>query len=374
MHRIGYDSKRIFNNFTGLGNYSRTLLRNLTSFHPDEEYFLYTPKVSRTPQTQFFLDSPMFTVRTPTKSRRLLWRSWRQTADLVKDKIDLFHGLSHEIPFGLPKTGIPTIVTIHDLIFRHYPEQYKWLDCKIYDRKFRYACENSDLIIAISESTKRDIIQFYGIPEEKIIVIYQSCHEGFMLEKPASARAAVLEKYSLPQEFMLYVGSLIERKNLLGLVEAIAALPQNTRLPLVVVGQGDEYKRRVQQRAKELGVLDQLIFIKPTFAELPALYQQAQLFVYPSYAEGFGIPILEALFSRVPVLTSNISSLPEAAGPGGYLVDPGNAEEMVEGITALLTDENLREKKIEAGFQYAQQFTGEILTEQLVSTYKRLLV
>ncbi len=374
MHRIGYDGKRIFNNFTGLGNYSRTLLRNLTSFHPDEEYFLYTPKVSRTPQTQFFLDSPMFTVRMPVKSQRLLWRSWRQTADLVKDKIDLFHGLSHEIPYGLPATGIPTIVTIHDLVFRQYPEQYKWLDVKIYDRKFRYACENSDLIIAISESTKRDIMQFYGIEEEKITVIYQSCHEGFMLEKPASARKAVLEKYALPKDFMLYVGSLIERKNLLGVVEAMAVLPQNIKLPLVVVGQGDAYKKRVQQRAQELGVLDQLMFIQPTFAELPALYQQAQLFVYPSYAEGFGIPVLEALFSGVPVLTSNVSSLPEAAGPGGYLVDPGSPEEMKEGMVSLLTDQALRKEKIAAGYQYAQQFTGEVLTEQLVSVYKSLLV
>lgn len=373
MHRIGYDAKRIFNNFTGLGNYSRTLLRNLTSFHPDEEYFLYTPKVSRTPQTQFFLDSPMFTVRMPAKSRQILWRSWRQTADIVKDKIDLFHGLSHEIPYGLPATGIPTIVTIHDLVFKHYPEQYKWLDVKIYDRKFRYACENSDLIIAISESTKRDIMQFYGIAEDKIRVIYQSCHEGFMLEKPASARNAVLEKYALPKAFMLYVGSLIERKNLLGVVEAMAGLPPALKLPLVVVGQGDGYKKRVQQLAQERGVLDQLIFIQPTFAELPALYQQAQLFVYPSYAEGFGIPVLEALFSGVPVLTSNVSSLPEAAGPGGYLVNPGSAEEMKEGMVSLLTDQALRKEKIAAGYQYAQRFTGEVLTEQLVSAYKSLL-
>jgi glycosyltransferase involved in cell wall biosynthesis len=194
-----------------------------------------------------------------------------------------------------------------------------------------------------------------------------------MVEKPASARNAVLGKYALPKDFMLYVGSLIERKNLLGVVEAMAALPPDVKLPLVVVGQGDAYKKRVQQRAQELGVLDQVIFIQPTFAELPALYQQAQLFVYPSYAEGFGIPVLEALFSGVPVLTSNVSSLPEAAGPGGYLVDPGSAEAMKEGMVSLLTDQALRKEKIATGFQYAQQFTGEVLTEQLVSAYKSLL-
>ena len=135
---------------------------------------------------------------------------------------------------------------------------------------------------------------------------------------------------------------------------AMAGLPQNVKLPLVVVGQGDVYKRRVQQLAQERGILDQLIFIQPSFAELPALYQQAQLFVYPSYAEGFGIPVLEALFSGVPVLTSNVSSLPEAAGPAGYLVDPGNAEAMKEGMVSLLTDQALRKEKIAAGYQYAQ--------------------
>jgi glycosyltransferase involved in cell wall biosynthesis len=373
MHRIGYDAKRLFNNFTGLGNYSRTLLDNLAAFHPDEAYFLYTPEVVRNERTQFFLDSPMFTVRMPTKGRRLLWRSWRETANIVEDKIDLFHGLSHEIPIGLSGTGIPSVVTIHDLIFRHYPEQYAWADRQIYDWKFRYACENSDLVIAISQSTKQDIMTFYGIPEEKIVVIYQSCHEGFMVEKSESVRLAVREKYGLPNDYMLSVGSLIERKNLLGIVEAMAQLPADLNLPLAVVGNGSAYQKKVVTRATELGILDRLHFIQPDFEEFPALYQGARLFVYPSYCEGFGIPVLEALFSRTPVITSNVSSLPEAAGPGAYLVDPSQPADLAQGMIRLLTDEALRTEKIEAGYQHAQQFTADILTEQLVNVYQRLL-
>ena len=372
IHRIGFDAKRLFNNFTGLGNYSRTLLRNLSEYHPDEAYFLYTPKVQRTSQTQFFLDSPTFNLRVP-RPTQLLWRTYGMIKDIKRDKLDLYHGLSHEIPVGLPDLGIPTVVTIHDLIFKHYPKQYAWFDRQVYNQKFRYACENSDMIIAISESTKRDVVEFYGIPEEKIRVIYQSCHEGFMVEKNSSAKEAVRDRYGLPSEFLFYVGSLVERKNLLGIVEALAQLPNDLQLPVVVVGSGPQYKRRVLNRAQELGVADKLLFIQPEFAELPALYQQAQAFLYPSVYEGFGIPILEALFSKTPVLTSNISSLPEAAGPGATLVDPYNAAEMAAGIESILTDTEARTQQIAAGYEHAQQFKGEQLTAQLVEAYRFLL-
>jgi len=370
MFRIGYDAKRLFNNFTGLGNYSRTLLRNLALYYPDDDYFLYTPKVVRTEQTQYFLDSPMFNVKLPAQQRRFLWRSWGIKKDLQRHKIGLYHGLSHEIPFGIRKTGIPTIVTIHDLVFKHYPEQYPWIDRQLYDLKFRYACEQSNLIVAISESTKQDIIRFYGIAPEKIKVIYQSCHEGFLVKKTPKARAQVLEKYALPAQFMLYVGSLIERKNLLGIVAAMRLIPPDQRLPLVVVGQGEAYRARVVEQARKDGLLDLLIFIRPAFADLPALYQQAALFLYPSFCEGFGIPILEALFSETPVLTSKVSSLPEAAGPGSLLVDPADPAAIAAGITAILGDEARRQQMITTGYAHAQAFRGEVLTQQMMAAYK----
>ncbi|MEZ4987094.1 MAG: glycosyltransferase family 1 protein [Saprospiraceae bacterium] len=217
MYRIGYDAKRLFNNFTGLGNYSRTLLRNLAAYYPDEEYFLYTPTIKRHDQTRYFLDSPMFNVHTPSGMQRLLWRSRGVVNDMARHEVELYHGLSHEIPQGLGKKGIPAVVTIHDLIFKHYPEQYRWWDRQVYDYKFRYACEQSQYVIAISESTKQDVMAFYGIPEEKIRVVYQSCHEGFMVKKPLKTQEAVITKYGLPPDFFLYVGSLIPRKTCWGL-------------------------------------------------------------------------------------------------------------------------------------------------------------
>lgn len=373
MHRIGYDAKRLFNNFTGLGNYSRTLLRNLATYYPDEEYFLFTPTIKRTDQTKYFLDSPMYSVQMPANIRRLLWRSWGMTKDLHRHKIDLYHGLSHEIPYSLRGSGIASVVTIHDLIFKHYPEQYQWTDRLIYDQKFRYACDHADHIVAISESTKQDIMHFYGTPEEKITVVYQSCHEGFITQTTAKAQNRVLEKYQIPDTYLLYVGSLIARKNLLGIIEAMRRLPTDLQLPLVIVGRGEAYKKQVIELAARYHISHLLHFIAPAFADLPALYQHAQIFLFPSFYEGFGIPVLEALFSETPVITSNVSSLPEAAGPGASLVDPASPDAMADAIVLLLTDEERRAQQVAAGYAHAQQFHGEALTDQMMDVYEAVL-
>ena len=182
MLRIGYDAKRLFNNFTGLGNYSRTLLANLAEYYPDNAYFLYSPKIAKNDETHFFLNSALFNVQLPKRGPGAYWRSVGIKRDLLKHKIQLFHGLSHEIPLGLEKANIRSIVTIHDLIFERFPEHYPFIDRKIYSLKFRYACRHADHIVAISENTKQDIIEFYDIPPEKISVIYQSCHERYMVE------------------------------------------------------------------------------------------------------------------------------------------------------------------------------------------------
>lgn len=373
MYRIGYDAKRLFNNLTGLGNYSRTLLRNLAEFYPDNAYFLYTPKVIKNDETQFFLNSPLYSVHLPRGGFKSYWRTWGIKRELRKHKIQLFHGLSHEIPIGIQRMGIKSVVTIHDLVFKHYPDYFPWMDRQIYDFKFRYACKNSDRIIAISESTKRDIIEFYNIPAEKIEVIYQSCHERFMQEKPPKMIESVLNKYNLPEDYFFYVGSITERKNLLGIVQAIELLPDDLKLPLVVIGEGKAYKTKVQEYIARQGLERWFLFIKADFEDMPAIYQQAKIFIYPSHYEGFGIPVLESLFSKTPVITSNVSSLPEAGGPDSWLVNPAKPAQIAEGIQKILTDDAFREQMIEKGFAYAQQFRGEPLTEQLMELYEAVL-
>ena len=162
MFRLGYDAKRLFNNFTGLGNYSRTLLEDLSNHFPENEYFLFSPKVTKNDRTNPFFDQSKFTIK-KARGNGIYWRSYGIKKDLLENQIQLFHGLSHEIPIGLQQTTMKSVITIHDLIFKHYPNQFSWIDRNIYDWKFRYSCENADRIVAISENTKKDIIRFYNI-------------------------------------------------------------------------------------------------------------------------------------------------------------------------------------------------------------------
>lgn len=372
--RIGYDAKRLFNNFTGLGNYSRTLLDNLSHFYPESEYFLFTPKITKNDETARFINNPMYEIEQPQKrTPKAWWRTFSIKKALLREEIDLYHGLSHEIPHGIQHTGVKSVVTIHDLIFLHYPEQYKWIDRKIYERKFRYACEHTDKIIAISESTKIDIIEQFGIHPDKIAVVYQSCDEQFMVERSNASIQEVLQKYELPQEYLLYVGTIIERKNLLNIVKAMKELPSDLQITLVVVGGGKEYKKQVINYLQNNNLSHKVHFIRPSFEDLPALYQQAQIFLYPSIYEGFGIPVLESLYSRTPVITSNISSLPEAGGDGAYLVDPNSVDEIKTGIIQLLTNEQLRQTSIEKGLAYTQLFSGEATANAMMEVYKEVL-
>lgn len=373
MLRFGYDAKRLFNNFTGLGNYSRTLLKNLSYYYPDHAYFLFSPKIERKADTKFFTTSASFSPYTPSRYQRPLWRTYTIRYALKRHKIQLYHGLSNELPLGIKSTGIKSVVTIHDLVFKHRPDYYPWLDQKIYDFKFRYACEQADAIVAISESTKADIVNFYGIEPKKIKVIYQSCDERFMQEKSPKLIEQILAKYQLPAEFMLYVGTISERKNLLSIVQAMAQLPPNLRIPLVVIGQGKEYKNQVLEFLKRENLQDWAIFTQVSNDDLPAIFQKAQIFLYPSRIEGFGIPVIEALFSRTPVITSKVSSLPEAAGPASWLVDPEEPAQIAAGIERILGDDAFQQNMIKVGLEYAQSFRGEVVTEEMMDLYTDLL-
>lgn len=373
MFRIGYDAKRLFNNFTGLGNYSRTLLQNMATYYPDNEYFLYTPKVNKSPETAFFLNSPIFSVHTPRRGSGAWWRSFAVVNDLKRHKIQLFHGLSHEIPAGIRKAAIPSVVTMHDLAFKRYPQFYPFFDRHIYDIKFRHACQQADRVIAISESTRNDIIEFYKIDPEKISVIYQSCHERFLQEKSQKTIDYVLKKYQLPTDYLLFVGSLSERKNPLAVLQAMIRLPSAIQLPLVIIGEGQVYKKKVVDFIQRHKMARKVLFVKPEYEDMPAIYQQADVFLYPSYYEGFGIPILEALFSETPVITSHVSSLPEAAGPDSWLVHPERPEEIAAGIQKILEDQTFRRNMIEKGYQYAQRFQGDVLSDQMMELYEDVL-
>lgn len=374
--RIGFDAKRLYNNFTGLGNYSRTLVENLHHYFPEDEYHLYTPKIKKDITTRPFLENPVYRTTCHGGLTGSYWRTSLIKKDLKRDGIDIFHGLSHEIPLNIDRSGIRSVVTIHDLIFLTYPDMYTAIDRAIYNYKFRYACKHADKIIAISECTKRDIVRYFGTPEEKIEVIYQAIQPTFYEMQSQEEATATVKRYGLPTDYLLYVGAINSRKNLLGLVQALTLLPESLRIPLVVVGNGHEYKEKVLKYAAKTGISDRLILVNNLHdpRELQAFYQKARIFIYPSFHEGFGLPVTEALMSKVPVITSGQSSLPEAGGNAPCYIHPESPEDIAHGIESVLTDTARRTEMIEEGFRFAhRQFDVQQLSRQVHQLYRQIL-
>lgn len=370
--RIGFDAKRAFFNRSGLGNYSRFIIQSLIKYHKDISCYLYTPKIKNA--IDFLPESDRIQVAEPKqflhRKASSYWRSIAMSNDMVKDDIEIFHGLSGEIPKNIIKTNIKTVVTIHDLIFLRYPELYKSIDRKIYEKKYRHACLKADKVIAISDQTKQDIVQYFGIDMNKIEVIYQGCDERFHKEATSELKEKVINTYNLPENYLLYVGTIEKRKNLLSIVKAIHQ--EKIETPLVVVGKKTPYYQTVADYIRE-NLVENIIFLSGVPNEhLPAIYQMAQMFIYPSVFEGFGIPILEALYSKTPVITSTKSCFPEAGGPSSIYVQPESVEEISDNIKMVLNDSSLRNKMIVDGYQHAQFFEHTKLTSQLVNLYKCL--
>lgn len=373
--KIGFDAKRLFLNNTGLGNYSRTLVGNLQQFHRENEYHLYSPKIRETAENASFTQPP-FHLHTPTTPFKSYWRTRGIVSQLQQDQLDIFHGLSHEIPIGLAQSKIKTVVTIHDLIFKTNPETYSPIDRFIYDKKWAYSCKNSDAIIAISESTKADIVKYYNVNPDKVSVIYQPCQSLFYKMQSDASLQEIQQSYQIHNDFLLYVGSIQPRKNILNLIKGYALLPKSLQIPLVLIGNGGKYKLKVKALIADLKLEKNVLWLENVTNNyhLQAIYQLAAALVYPSFYEGFGLPVVEALLSKTAVITSNVSSMPEAGGKAAWYVNPHSFEEIGAAMETVLNDEEERKQRVELGFEYAQrQFSCIKLTKDLVNLYENTI-
>jgi len=367
--KIGFDAKRAFLNFTGLGNYSRSIIKILSRYYHNHQYILYTPLIKN---SVLFTDSPNVKIALPEKPLQKMfksyWRSFALTNQIKKDKIDIYHGLSNELPFHLNKIKIKSIVTIHDLVFIRYPYFYKFIDRKIYAKKFRYSCQIADKIIATSKQTKEDLINYFNIDENKIEVIYQCCDSLFYKKIDNSTKLKIQKKYKLPLQYILSVGTIEERKNLLNVVKALNT--GKIDMPLVAVGSPTKYINKVKKYIAENRMENHVLFKHNVpLEDLPVLYQMAEVFIYPSFFEGFGIPILEALNSGTPVITSKQGCFPEIGGTSSLYISPDNIDEIAEALQQVLTDSSLRNKMIANGYKYAQNFTEEKIARKIYSSW-----
>lgn len=375
--KIGYDAKRIVRNGTGLGNYGRTLVNDLAK-HEGIDLHLYAPDEGRADlRTQvlpgvnwhFARSKPgLYSRQTPG-----LWRTWGIVKDLRRDGIQLYHGLSGELPIGIRKSGIRSVVTIHDLIFLRHPEYYHWIDTKIYTWKFRQTLREADHIIAISQCTRRDIIELGHVDPARISLIYQSCAPRFTQGGRNDVQSDCTSFLSpCVKRYILSVGSIEERKNVLLAVKALHWLPED--VGLIVVGRPTKYTDVVRRYIEDNGLTPRVSILHGiTDEELPALYAGAEAFVYPSRYEGFGIPIIEAINCGLPVVACTGSCLEEAGGPDSLYVDPDDAEAMAAAIRRVLRGANGREQRIVKSQEYIRRFEGRDVASQVIDLYRSLL-
>jgi glycosyltransferase involved in cell wall biosynthesis len=368
--RIGFDAKRAFHNTTGLGSHSRDVLRVLLRHHPEHELVAYTPPRGR---IAFDPGGPL-AVRGPRgllgRALPSAWRTAGLAGDAARDGVELFHGLTAELPLGLERRGIRSVVTIHDLIFERYPELYGALDRRIYRWKARSAVARADLVVAVSEQTKRDVVDWYGVAPERIRVIPNGCAAAFREARGREALDEVARRLALPPRFLLSVGTVERRKNLEVVVKALPALPG---LALVAVGRATPYLEELRALARSLGVEDRVRFLSGApLADLAALYRLAEIVVYPSIFEGFGIPILEALCSGTPVVTSRGGCFPEVGGPDSAYADAREPDEWRTTIAALAADPGRRSAMSAAGLRWAERFTDAAIADALDDAYRRV--
>ncbi len=329
--RIGYDAKRYFYNFTGLGNYARTLAGDLSLAIPDEDTLvLFSPgKIKDSP--------PVFGNRSKMEVCSLAplgnWKRIRGYNGVLKrEHIDIFHGLSNELPSGIHRSGIPSIVTIHDVIFRSHPRDYPKMDRWIYDVKTAKALKRASQITAISSSTKRDLVFYYHVDPDRIKVIYQSVHPLFRVVEDYKA---ISIPAGIPKEFLLSVGTFSPRKNQLRILEALANLPKENRPFIVFIGRGREANMKAIHQYIDRHRLRAYVHIldNVSMEELPGWYRAAKASIYLSLFEGFGLPVIESLYAGTPVIASDVPAIREAGGDAAQYVSPFELSEIEEAIS-----------------------------------------
>ena len=360
--KIGIDAKRAFTNKSGLGNYSREIISYIKENYPEINLQLFTSTYNNK-----IYDPKNIKVHTPKINFiKNYWRQYQISNILKKEEIKIYHGLSNEIPKNLNK-NIKSIVTIHDLIYLKYPKFYNFIDRNIYYHKSKYACQNSDLIIAISNQTKNDIIEYFNIDKQKIKVIYQGCDNSFLNIKE---NKNVLNKYSINKPFILNVGTIEKRKNLLLIIKAIKNLE---KINLVCIGKKTNYFNEVIKYIKKEKMENRIFFPKVNnMKDLASIYKLSKGLVYPSIYEGFGKPIVEAMYSEIPVIISNSNIFKEVGGPNSYYFEKNNINQLSKLIQNIWNDpaelnENIKKSRI-----YAEKFSTKVQCEEIINIYKEL--
>lgn len=363
---VGFDAKRAFYNTTGLGNYSRQLIDSISG--KLDQLLLFSPGGKNV------LDwsAPANAQIIRPSGRGIGWRSFGMVKELQSYAPDLYHGLSHELPLGIDKFQGPTVVTMHDCIFRHFPRQFSTFDRWIFHWKWQFAVKHADRMIAISQSTADDLIQFYNAPAKKIAIIPLSANPIFSRNVGRASITGILDQLQLvDQPYCIFIGNHHPRKNLRLVLKTYQRYGRS--LPhLLVVGNAQKMVEEMVDDEKVLRKIHLLTYRVDDKA-LVGLLQAAEALLYPSLYEGFGLPVLEAMMAGTAVITCRHSSLKEVAGDAALFVDPHSPAQLSRQILALQKEPGLKTELIEKGRRQASHFTAEKQSEATLNVYGELL-
>ena len=366
---IGIDASRaVATQRTGTENYSLYLLRAMLALGSQHEYRLYS---NAPPVPGLFgeLCGPEIVLLPFPR----LWTHLRLSWEMTRRPPEVLFVPAHVLPLIHPRRSV---VTVHDLGYRYYPDAHSAWSRRYLEWSTRYHCSAAHHIIADSHATARDLMKYYGLPEERLTVVYPGPGAEVSPVKDRALLRSVRDRYGIPGDYLLYVGTLQPRKNLIRLVEAYSLLVGSgaaQEVCLVIAGNKGRLSDRIVERVSSIGLASRVIM--PGYVErenLSALLSGARAFVFPSLYEGFGFPILEAMACGVPVMCSDTSSLPEVAGDAALLVDPLSADVICEAMQRILTDEETRMRLVAQGSDQVRRFSWERCARETLGVLERV--
>ena len=340
---------------TGIGYYGTNLLRNL--------------KKTKTKDNKYILLKNLGS----TVPKRIILGSLKLPRIVRNQSLDIVHDLTQAPPF-LFDTKSKKVVTVHDLTRKIFPEFHSTTGNFVNKITLKSNFKKADKIIADSNNTKKDLIQHFQIKPQKITVIYGAANKNFKPIKNRKILNKVEKKYYLPQQFILYVGTLEPRKNIVRLLKAYASVSEKIKINLVIAGKKGWKYTEIFETYHKLKLNDKVIFTGYLERQdLPAIYNLAKLFVYPSLYEGFGLPPLEAMACGCPVITSNTSSLPEVVGSAGIMINPYSVDGLTNTIKQILINKDLRKILTKKGLKQAKKFSWEKAARETLKVYEKLM-
>ena len=356
----------------GMGNYIKNLVDGLSKIDKDNEYFVI---VSENNKDFFRINKKNFKIINLGKKvtmdlPRLFWEQISLPRFLKKNKIDVLHSPSFVMPII---SKAKNVLTVADMTFITHPQVHTLIKRVYFSLFMPYSIKKADRVISISESTKKDILHYVKVDEKKIKTIYLAADSSFIVQNKEKCRKKIKENYDVSSPFILFIGMIEPRKNLERLIIAFSELRKKGNIPyrLVIVGRKGWKVRGMLSMIKSLEIEKEIIFTGYVPDEdLARFYNAAEFFVYPSLYEGFGIPIIEAMACGCPVITSNISSMPEVAGDAALLVDPGDVSQISSAMRRLIKDKKLREDMIKRGIKRSSEFSWKKCAKETLKIYR----